>query len=500
MIKNKIWSKQLPRFHLQQLYIGGRFVEAASGNTFQAINPANGEVLANVQSASKADVDLAITSAQQGQKIWAAMTAMQRSRILRKAVEILREKNDALAELESLDTGKPLTETRYVDIVTGADVLEYYAGLVPALEGQQIPLRESSFVYTRREPLGVVAGIGAWNYPIQIALWKSAPAMAAGNAMIFKPSEVTPLTALKLAEIYTEAGLPDGVFNVLNGSGHEVGVWLTEHAGIEKISFTGGTVTGKKVMASASSSTLKDVTMELGGKSPLIIFPDANMDRAADVAMMANFYSTGQVCTNGTRVFVHRSNQQVFQQKILERVQRIRVGDPFDENTNFGPLVSIAHMNNVLRYIESGIREGARLLTGGKRLTEGAFANGAYIQPTVFTDCTDEMTIVREEIFGPVMSILTYDDEDEVIRRANDTRYGLAAGVLTENLSRAHRVIHQLQAGICWINTWGESPAEMPVGGYKQSGIGRENGLMTLQNYTRVKSVQVELGSYTSVF
>ncbi len=500
MIKNKIWSKQLPRFHLQQLYIGGRFVEATSGNTFQTINPANGEVLANVQSASKADVDLAITSAQQGQKIWAAMTAMQRSRILRKAVEILREKNDALAELESLDTGKPLSETRYVDIVTGADVLEYYAGLVPALEGQQIPLRESSFVYTRREPLGVVAGIGAWNYPIQIALWKSAPALAAGNAMIFKPSEVTPLTALKLAEIYTEAGLPDGVFNVLNGSGHEVGVWLTEHAGIEKISFTGGTVTGKKVMASASSSTLKDVTMELGGKSPLIIFPDANMDRAADVAMMANFYSTGQVCTNGTRVFVHRSNQQVFQQKILERVQRIRVGDPFDENTNFGPLVSIAHMNNVLRYIESGIREGARLLTGGKRLTEGAFANGAYIQPTVFTDCTDEMTIVREEIFGPVMSILTYDDEDEVIRRANDTRYGLAAGVLTENLSRAHRVIHQLQAGICWINTWGESPAEMPVGGYKQSGIGRENGLMTLQNYTRVKSVQLELGSYTSVF
>ena len=490
----------MPRFDLQQLYIGGRFVEAVSGNTFETINPANGEVLANVQSASKADVNLAVDSAQQGQKIWAAMTAMQRSRILRKAVEILRERNDSLAELESLDTGKPLSETRYVDIVTGADVLEYYAGLVPAIEGQQIPLRESSFVYTRREPLGVVAGIGAWNYPIQIALWKSAPALAAGNAMIFKPSEVTPLTALKLAEIYTEAGLPDGVFNVLNGSGHEVGIWLTEHAGIEKISFTGGTVTGKKVMASASNSTLKEVTMELGGKSPLIIFPDANMDRAADVSMMANFYSTGQVCTNGTRVFVHRSNKQVFEQKILERVQRIRVGDPFDENTNFGPLVSIAHMDNVLRYIESGIKEGARLLTGGKRLTEGTFASGAYIQPTVFTDCTDEMTIVREEIFGPVMSILTYDDEDEVIRRANDTNYGLAAGVLTENLSWAHRVIHQLQAGICWINTWGESPAEMPVGGYKQSGIGRENGLMTLQNYTRVKSVQVELGSYTSVF
>jgi betaine-aldehyde dehydrogenase len=490
----------LPHFELQQLYIGGKRVKATSGKTFQTINPANGEVLADVQVASLADVDAAVASANQGQRVWAGMTAMQRSRILRRAVEILRKRNDELAELETLDTGKPLSETRYVDIVTGADVLEYYAGLVPALEGQQIPLRESAFVYTRREPLGVVAGIGAWNYPIQIALWKSAPALAAGNAMIFKPSEVTPLTTLKLAEIYTEAGLPDGVFNVLNGSGIEVGAWLTAHAGIEKISFTGGTVTGKKVMASASSSTLKDVTMELGGKSPLIIFSDANMDKAADVAMMANFYSSGQVCTNGTRVFVHRSNIQEFEQKIVERIARIRLGDPQDVNTNFGPLVSQSHMQNVLRYIDLGIKEGARLLAGGKRELTGDYAKGAYVQPTVFTNCTDGMTIVREEIFGPVMSILVYDDEAEVIRRANDTEYGLAAGLITENISRAHRVIHQLQAGICWINTWGESPAEMPVGGYKQSGVGRENGLMTLQNYTRVKSIQVELGDYTSVF
>lgn len=490
----------MPHFELQQLYIGGKRVKATSGKTFQTINPANGEVLADVQVASLADVDAAVASANQGQRVWAGMTAVQRSRILRRAVEILRKRNDELAELETLDTGKPLSETRYVDIVTGADVLEYYAGLVPALEGQQIPLRESAFVYTRREPLGVVAGIGAWNYPIQIALWKSAPALAAGNAIIFKPSEVTPLTTLKLAEIYTEAGLPDGVFNVLNGSGIEVGAWLTAHAGIEKISFTGGTVTGKKVMASASSSTLKDVTMELGGKSPLIIFSDANMDKAADVAMMANFYSSGQVCTNGTRVFVHRSNIQEFEQKIVERIARIRLGDPQDVNTNFGPLVSQSHMQNVLRYIDLGIKEGARLLAGGKRELTGDYAKGAYVQPTVFTNCTDEMTIVREEIFGPVMSILVYDDEAEVIRRANDTEYGLAAGLITENISRAHRIIHQLQAGICWINTWGESPAEMPVGGYKQSGVGRENGLMTLQNYTRVKSIQVELGDYTSVF
>jgi betaine-aldehyde dehydrogenase len=494
----------LPRFDLQKLYINGQYVDASSGKTFQTINPANGDILAEVQAASRDDVDTAVISAQKGQKIWALKTPVERSRILLRAVEILRQRNDELAELETLDTGKPISETRIVDIVTGADVLEYYAGLVPALEGSQIPLRDTSFVYTRREPLGVVAGIGAWNYPIQIALWKSAPALAAGNAMIFKPSEITPLTTLKLAEIYTEAGLPDGVFNVLNGAGHEVGTWLTEHAGIEKISFTGGTVTGKKVMAAASSSTLKEVTMELGGKSPLIIFPDANLDRAADVAMMANFYSSGQVCTNGTRVYVHRSQAAEFEQKIVERVKRIRMGDPMDENTNFGPLVSEMHMQKVLNYIKTGALEGSRILDcRASSLDSGLdtkFAKGNYVQPTVFTDCRDDMTICREEIFGPVMCILTYDNEAEVIRRANDTDYGLAAGVMTENLNTAHRVIHQLQAGICWINTWGESPAAMPVGGYKQSGVGRENGLMTLQNYTRVKSIQVELGAYNSVF
>ncbi|QLC72749.1 betaine-aldehyde dehydrogenase [Pseudomonas sp. LPB0260] len=490
----------MARFDEQKLYIGGRYTDSSSGASFETVNPANGEVLAQVQRAGKEDVDRAVASATEGQKVWAAMTAMQRSRILRKAVDILRQRNDELAALETLDTGKPLSETQAVDIVTGADVLEYYAGLIPALEGQQIPLRESSFVYTRREPLGVVAGIGAWNYPIQIALWKSAPALAAGNAMIFKPSEVTPLSVLKLAEIYTEAGLPDGVFNVLTGSGREVGQWLTEHPGIAKVSFTGGTSTGKKVMASASGSTLKDVTMELGGKSPLIIFEDADLNRAADIAMMANFYSSGQVCTNGTRVFIPRSLQARFEAKVLERVQRIRLGNPEDANTNFGPLVSFAHMESVLGYIETGRKEGARLLCGGQRVTDGEYARGAYVAPTVFTDCRDEMTIVREEIFGPVMSILAYDTEEEVIRRANDTEYGLAAGLVTRDLARAHRVIHQLQAGICWINAWGESPAEMPVGGYKQSGVGRENGVATLEHYTQVKSVQVELGDYASVF
>lgn len=490
----------MSHYGLQQLYINGTYVDSTGDDTFEAINPANGDIIAHIQSATAADVDRAVSAATSGQKVWAAMTAMERSRILRHAVDILRERNDELALLETHDTGKPLSETRTVDIVTGADVLEYYAGLIPMLEGQQIPLRDTSFAYTRREPLGVVAGIGAWNYPIQIALWKSAPALAAGNAMIFKPSEVTSLTALKLAEIYTEAGLPAGVFNVLTGTGKSVGQALTTHPGIAKVSFTGGIASGKTVMANAAGSTLKEVTMELGGKSPLIIFDDADLDKAADIAMMANFFSSGQVCTNGTRVFIPQALQAQFEEKILARVQRIRIGDPTDEQVNFGPLVSFPHRESVLRYIESGKREGARVLVGGEPMTDEKYAQGAFVAPTVFTDCRDDMTIVREEIFGPVMSILTYQNEDEVIRRANESEYGLAAGIVTRDLNRAHRVIHQLEAGICWINTWGESSAEMPVGGYKHSGVGRENGITTLEHYTQIKSVQVELGEFRSVF
>ncbi len=485
---------------LHQLYIHGQYVNATSGKTFDTINPATGQILASVQQAAKADVDAAVKSAQQGQQVWAAMTAVERARILRRAVDILRERNDELAHLETLDTGKAYSETSSVDIVTGADVLEYYAGLATAIQGEQVPLRESSFFYTRREPLGVVAGIGAWNYPIQIALWKSAPALAAGNAMIFKPSEITPLTAFKLAEIYTEAGLPAGVFNVVQGLGHEVGQWLTEHPDIAKISFTGGVETGKKVMSSAAASSLKEITMELGGKSPLIICPDAHLDRAADIAVMANFFSSGQVCTNGTRVFIPRNLKAEFEQAVLERVKRIRVGDPMQAETNFGPLTSFPHMEKVLSYIELGKQQGATLLIGGERATSAELVQGAYVMPTVFTDCRDDMRIVQDEIFGPVMSILTYDSIEEAIQRANQTLYGLAAGVVTQDISQAHRIIHQLEAGICWINTWGESPAEMPVGGYKQSGVGRENGLSTLQHYTRIKSIQVELGDYHSIF
>ncbi|WP_338490380.1 betaine-aldehyde dehydrogenase [Erwinia aphidicola] len=487
---------QLP---IQKLYIDGRLTDASGTETFETINPATGESLAQVQIATAADVERAVESAERGQRIWAAMTGTERGRILLNAVALLRERNAELALLESLDTGKPLSETTAVDIVTGADVLEYYAGLASAIEGEQYPLRSGSFFYTRREPLGVTAGIGAWNYPIQIALWKSAPALAAGNAMIFKPSEVTPLSALKLAAIYSEAGVPDGVFNVLQGSG-STGQALTVHPRIEKISFTGGVPTGKKVMAAAAESSLKEVTMELGGKSPLIILADADIELAADIAMMANFYSSGQVCTNGTRVFVPRARKAELEAALLKRVQRIRPGDPLEMDTNFGPLASFAHRDKVLGYIASGLREGARLLSGGAAITGGMFDAGAWVQPTIFTDCEDSHTIVREEIFGPVMSLLSYDSEQEAIQRANDTVYGLAAGVVTPDLAKAHQIIHQLEAGICWINSWGESPAQMPVGGYKQSGVGRENGLTALHHYTRIKSVQVSMERYQSIF
>ena len=309
-------------------FIGGKFARAAGRRSFQSINPANGAVLAEVEHATREDLEAAVESAARGQAVWGRTPARDRGRALQRAVALLRARNDELARLETVDTGKPIAETRTVDIVTGADVLEYYAGLASALEGRQIPLRETSFVYTRREPLGVVAGIGAWNYPIQIALWKSAPALAAGNAMIFKPSEITPLSVFKLAEIYVEAGLPDGAFNVLPGLGAEVGSWLTEHPRVAKVSFTGGIATGAKVLAGAAGSTLKDVTLELGGKSPLIILDDADLDRAADIAMAANFFSSGQVCTNGTRVFVPASLKSAFESRILERVAQIRWARP----------------------------------------------------------------------------------------------------------------------------------------------------------------------------
>ncbi|HCE4763620.1 betaine-aldehyde dehydrogenase [Vibrio parahaemolyticus] len=479
-------------------YIDGAMYIGCSEEHFTTYNPANGEPLANVKQANQSDMEVAIESAKRGFEVWSAMTAIERSRILNKAVAILRERNDELAVLEVADTGKPIQEAIAVDITTGADVIEYYAGLAPTLQGEQQPLNENQFFYTRREPLGICAGIGAWNYPIQIAMWKSAPALAAGNAMIFKPSEETPLTALKLAEIYSEAGLPDGVFNVVQGD-YRVGQMLTAHPDIAKVSFTGESGTGKVVMGD-SAKTLKQVTMELGGKSPLIVFDDAKLDDAVSAAMVANFYTQGEVCTNGTRVFVHESIYDDFVAQLKTRTEKLVVGDPLDENTQIGALISKEHESKVLSAIEGAKASGATLLTGGYKVTDNGLQNGNFVAPTVFIDCDDSMSHVQQEIFGPVMSVLKFSDEAEVIERANDTDYGLAAGVFTLNLSRAHRVIHKIQAGICWVNAWGDSPAEMPVGGYKQSGIGRENGVETLKHYTQTKSVLVQLSDFESPY
>jgi betaine-aldehyde dehydrogenase len=479
-------------------FIDGAYMANDTGETVDVINPATGKVIYQVEVADEKIKAQAIASAQRGFVTWSAMSATQRSRILLKAVALLRERNDELAKIEVLDTGKPWQEASVVDVESGADSIEFFAGLAPGIEGNQQSV-DGDFYYTRREPLGICAGIGAWNYPLQIACWKAAPALACGNVMIFKPSEETPLGALKLAEAFSDAGIPDGVFNVVQGAG-EVGAWLTHHPDIAKVSFTGEVGTGKKVMAGAAT-TLKDVTMELGGKSPLIIFDDADIDNAVSAAMLGNFYTQGEICTNGTRVFVQKSAYPRFIEKLVQRTsQNIIVGDPMDPETNFGALISLKHFNLVLDYINIGIKEGATLLHGGKALQPDNAPDGFFIAPTIFTDCTDQMTICSEEIFGPVMSVLTFDDEDEVISRANSTDYGLAAGVFTQDISRAHRVIHQMEAGICWINSYGLSPAQMPVGGYKQSGIGRENGLATLNHYTQIKAVYVGLQPLESPF
>ncbi|WP_226017370.1 betaine-aldehyde dehydrogenase [Novosphingobium sp. FKTRR1] len=459
--------------------------------TFQTINPATGEVLATLPIAGAAEIDAAVTRATAAQKEWRKLTGTERARILRRAVDILRARNDELAALETRDTGKPLQETIAVDVVSGADCLEYFASLAPTLAGEHIDLGPAAFGYTRREPLGVCAGIGAWNYPIQIACWKSAPALACGNAFIFKPSELTPLTAIEVEKIYLEAGLPEGLFQVVHGFG-ETGQLLTRHPGIAKISLTGSVPTGRRIMADAAP-TLKNVTLELGGKSPLIVFADADLDNAVSGALLANFYSAGEVCSNGTRVFVERGVLEPFLAKLKVRTEAIRLGDPLDPDTQMGALISAGHMDKVLGYIEKGKAEGAHVLTGGHRVTEGVPAAGHFVAPTIFTACTDDMTIVREEIFGPVMTVLPFDSEDEVVARANATEFGLAAGVFTQNLTLAHRVIANLDAGSCWINTYNITPIELPFGGFKQSGLGFENGREAIHHFTRLKSVYVAM-------
>lgn len=479
-------------------FVNGQYLANRTGECFDVINPATSKVIYRVEVADEYIQQNAIKSAQQGFALWAKMSGVERSRVLLKAVSLLRANNDELAAIEVADTGKPWQEASVVDIQSGADAIEFFAGLAPAIEGNQQQVGDD-FYYTRPEPLGVCAGIGAWNYPLQIACWKAAPALACGNSMIFKPSEETPLGALKLAEILYQAGLPAGVFNVIQGDGG-IGAWLSQHHAIAKVSFTGEVGTGKKVMA-AAAGTLKEVTMELGGKSPLIVFDDADIDNAVSAAMLGNFYTQGEICTNATRVFVQKGIYPEFVKRLLARIDaNIVAGDPMEPETNFGALISKKHQNLVLKYIEQGKAEGAKLLCGGASLHPQNAPDGYFVAPTVFSECDDNMSICREEIFGPVMALMSFENEEEVISRANNTHLGLAAGVFTQDITRAHRVIHQIEAGICWINSYGLSPVEMPVGGYKQSGIGRENGMATLKQFTQLKSIYIGLQALDSPF
>ncbi|MEP3436128.1 MAG: betaine-aldehyde dehydrogenase [Hoeflea sp.] len=479
-------------------HIASAYVEDDAGAAIESINPATGEVNATLHSATPAIVEQAVAAAKAAQPAWAALKGVERGRILLRTAQLLRERNDELSRIETLDTGKAIQETLVADAASAADALEYFGGLAGAITGEHIDLGGGDFAYTRREALGVCAGIGAWNYPIQIAAWKSAPALACGNAFIFKPSEMTPLTALLLAEAFTDAGLPAGLFNVVQGYG-DVGAALATHPDVAKVSLTGSVPTGAKVLAGAAQ-TIKSVTMELGGKSPILVFDDADLESAIGGAMLGNFYSTGQICSNGTRVFVQRGVYDRFLDRLKSRSEAIRIGDPLDPDTHLGPMVSMAQRDKVLGYIDAGKREGARLVTGGTVPELQGFENGAWIQPTVFADVTDDMTIAREEIFGPVMSVLAFDDEDEAVARANDTQFGLAAGVFTSDLTRAHRVVSKLQAGTTWINTYNLTPVEAPFGGVKQSGIGRENGHAAIEHYTHLKSVYVATGPVDSPY
>ena len=464
---------------------------AISEHTLRVMNPANRTLLAELPTDGPSEINAAVARARVAQKSWAALAGAERGRVLQRAARLLRERNDELATLETRNTGKPIQETRVVDVLSGAECFEYYAGLAAGLAGEHLDLGPQAFGYTRREPLGVVAGIGAWNYPLQIACWKSAPALACGNAMIFKPAHLTPLTALKLEEILGAAGLPEGLFKVVVGRAG-TGRLLTGHPDIRKVSLTGDVNTGKAVMADAAA-TLKQVTLELGGKSPLIVFDDAKLENAVAGALLGNFYSAGEVCSNGTRVFVHRSVRERFIAALRARTEAMRIGDPLDPATQVGALISEEHMQKVLGYIERGRAQGARVISGGARVTTGDLANGYFVAPTIFDGCHDDMDVVREEIFGPVMTVLEFVDEDEVVARANATPYGLSAGVFTNDLTRAHRVIARLEAGTCWINHFNVTPIELPFGGVKLSGLGRENGRAAIEHYSQLKSVYVAM-------
>jgi len=476
-----------------KLFIGGKWVDAASGKTFPTVNPATGETLTVVAEGDERDVAAAVEAARKAFESgsWSEMSAADRAKLLWKIGDLVDKYNEELGTLETLDNGKPIFESRQIDMPMVAEVFRYYAGWATKIHGETVPVRGPFLHYTLREPLGVVAAIVPWNFPLLLASWKVAPALATGNTVVLKPASWTPLTALRFAEICQEAGLPDGVVNVVTGPGATLGKALVRHPGVAKIAITGETRTGQEILRD-SADTLKRVTLELGGKSPNIVFADADLDAAVRGATIGIFYGKGEVCAAGSRLFVDHKIHDDFLQKLVDRTKKIQPADPLDPKTRFGALVNERQMQTVLGYIEKGKSEGAKLVAGGERANVGN-GKGCFIQPTVFDGVRNDMTIAREEIFGPVLASIEFGDIDEAVCMANDTPYGLAAAVWTRDIAKAHRVARRLQAGTVWINTYNNFDPAAAFGGYKMSGYGRELSVHALESYTQVKSVWVNL-------
>jgi acyl-CoA reductase-like NAD-dependent aldehyde dehydrogenase len=476
-----------------RLFIANEFVDAQAGGTFASHNPATGDVITEIASADAADIDAAVAAARTAfeDPKWRAMDAADRGTLLWRLADAIEAHSDELVRLEVTDNGKPLREAQ-IDLRTVVDSFRYYAGWTTKLEGETIPVRGNVLNYTLREPVGVVGAITPWNFPLVMATWKVAPALACGNTVVLKPAEQTPLTALELAAIAQEVGFPAGVLNVVPGLGERAGAALVKHPGVDKIAFTGSTAVGKQIMREAAES-LKKVSLELGGKSPNIVFDDADVDAAVRGSFAAIYYNTGQCCTAGSRLLVHERVHDQVVDKLAERARKLVPGDPLDPKTRLGPLVSQEQLDRVLDYVRQGTAEGAQLVTGGKRLPYNGDERGYWMEPTIFDRVSPEHVIAREEIFGPVLATVTFADEEEAIAIANQTIYGLAAGVWTNNLKRAHRVARRLEAGTVWVNTYHPLDAASPFGGYKQSGYGRELGAYALDLYTQIKSVWVDL-------
>ena len=473
------------------ILIDGKFRPSISGRTFETINPATGEVICHVAEGEKPDADLAVKAARKAFEVgpWRKMNARERGRILYRLAELMEKHIDELAALETLDNGKPIADSKGADLPLTIDCYRYYAGWADKIEGKTIPVNGPYFCYTRHEPVGVCGQIIPWNFPLLMQAWKLGPALAAGNTVVLKPAEQTPLTALRVGELLLEAGLPPGVVNIVPGFGETAGAAIAEHMDVDKVAFTGSTETGKLIMQAAARSNLKRVTLELGGKSPNVVFADADLDAAVEGAFFGLFFNQGQCCVAGSRLFVERQIHDEFVDRMIKRVKKQRVGDPFDPATTQGPQVSQEQFDRVMGYIESGKREGANCAIGGNR----SGSRGYFIEPTVFTGVKDEMKIAQEEIFGPVMSILPFGSTDEVIERGNKTFYGLAAAVWTKDVRKAHRLAHELRAGTVWVNCYDVFDTASPFGGFKMSGIGRELGEYALRAYTEVKSVIVAM-------